>query len=269
MPSFKRPAAEEVQRARQLPRAAQVARDSAALAAAPRPARSRSRRCGRCSTASRASTTCMNSVMTAGLHHRWRARAADLARGGPGRSRARRRPGTGDLALELARRVGPAARWSAPTSPSGCSSCARGARRAGACRLRVGQRARAALRGRRFDAATVGFGARNFADLAARAGRDGARRAPGRPGRGARDHDPARARRCRRSTASGSTASCRARRASRATATPTATCRARSSRFPGPTSWRRAMAVRRASRDVRYMLTAGGIIAHPRRGRSA
>ena len=33
----------------------------------------------------------MNSVMTAGLHHRWRARAADLARVGPGRPRARRR----------------------------------------------------------------------------------------------------------------------------------------------------------------------------------
>jgi demethylmenaquinone methyltransferase/2-methoxy-6-polyprenyl-1,4-benzoquinol methylase len=43
----------------------------------------------------------MNSVMTAGLHHRWRERAADLARVGPGRPRARRGHGTGDLAIEL------------------------------------------------------------------------------------------------------------------------------------------------------------------------
>ena len=33
----------------------------------------------------------MNSVMTAGLHHRWRERAVDLAAVGPGRPRARRR----------------------------------------------------------------------------------------------------------------------------------------------------------------------------------
>ena len=49
----------------------------------------------------------MNSVMTAGLHHRWRERAADLAARGARRPRARRglrhrRPG-----VELARRVGP------------------------------------------------------------------------------------------------------------------------------------------------------------------
>ena len=33
----------------------------------------------------------MNSVMTAGLHHRWRARAADLASVAPGDDVARRR----------------------------------------------------------------------------------------------------------------------------------------------------------------------------------
>ena len=49
----------------------------------------------------------MNSVMTAGLHHRWRARAADLARVGPGDRVLDVATGTGDLALELARRVGP------------------------------------------------------------------------------------------------------------------------------------------------------------------
>src|SRR5919112_4916397 len=50
----------------------------------------------------------MNSVMTAGLHHRWRQRAADLAKVGPGDRVLDVATGTGDLALELARRVGPA-----------------------------------------------------------------------------------------------------------------------------------------------------------------
>src|ERR1700760_1203621 len=49
----------------------------------------------------------MNTVMPAGLHHRWRARAADLARVGPGTRALDVATGTGDLALELARRVAP------------------------------------------------------------------------------------------------------------------------------------------------------------------
>src|ERR687885_1177789 len=49
----------------------------------------------------------MNSVMTAGLHHRWRQRAADLAAVGPGDRVLDVATGTGDLALELARRVVP------------------------------------------------------------------------------------------------------------------------------------------------------------------
>src|ERR1700754_2591067 len=46
----------------------------------------------------------MNTVMTAGLHHRWRARAADLARVGPGDRALDVATGTGDLAIELASR---------------------------------------------------------------------------------------------------------------------------------------------------------------------
>ena len=42
----------------------------------------------------------MNSVMTAGLHHRWRERAADLALVGPGDRALDVATGTGDLALE-------------------------------------------------------------------------------------------------------------------------------------------------------------------------
>ncbi len=49
----------------------------------------------------------MNSAMTAGLHHRWRERAVDRAELGPGDSALDVCCGTGDLALELAGRVGP------------------------------------------------------------------------------------------------------------------------------------------------------------------
>ena len=48
----------------------------------------------------------MNSVMTAGLHHQWRRRAADLAELSPGDRALDVATGTGDLALELAGRVG-------------------------------------------------------------------------------------------------------------------------------------------------------------------
>src|SRR5438105_6052339 len=49
----------------------------------------------------------MNAVMTAGLHHHWRRRAADLAALGPGSRALDVATGTGDLALELAERVSP------------------------------------------------------------------------------------------------------------------------------------------------------------------
>ena len=44
----------------------------------------------------------MNSVMTAGLHHRWRERAVDLARVGPGSQALDVATGTGDLAIASA-----------------------------------------------------------------------------------------------------------------------------------------------------------------------
>ena len=46
----------------------------------------------------------MNSVMTAGLHHRWRERAVDLARVGRGSLALDVATGTGDLAIALAGR---------------------------------------------------------------------------------------------------------------------------------------------------------------------
>src|SRR5258707_8774173 len=50
----------------------------------------------------------MNTAMTAGLHHRWRERAAAMAQVGPGSRVLDVATGTGDMALELARRVSPA-----------------------------------------------------------------------------------------------------------------------------------------------------------------
>src|ERR1044072_3906910 len=46
----------------------------------------------------------MNSVMTAGMHHRWRRRAADLADVAAGDEVLDVATGTGDLAVELASR---------------------------------------------------------------------------------------------------------------------------------------------------------------------
>ena len=49
----------------------------------------------------------LNSLMSAGLHHRWRERAADRAELAPGDSALDVCCGTGDLTLELAARVAP------------------------------------------------------------------------------------------------------------------------------------------------------------------
>src|SRR2546427_9655542 len=48
----------------------------------------------------------MNSVMTVGLHHDWRERAAELAALEPGDRALDVATGTGDLAIALKRRVG-------------------------------------------------------------------------------------------------------------------------------------------------------------------
>src|SRR3712207_4110625 len=49
----------------------------------------------------------LNAFMSMGLHHDWRRRAADLAELGAGDRALDVATGTGDLAIELARRVGP------------------------------------------------------------------------------------------------------------------------------------------------------------------
>lgn len=109
----------------------------------------------------------MNTVMTAGLHHRWRRRAADLARLAPGAAALDVATGTGDLALELARRVGPSGRVVGSDFSERMLGLARA--KAVGLGLPVDFETANALElpygADSFDAATVGFGARNFTDL--------------------------------------------------------------------------------------------------------
>ncbi len=203
----------------------------------------------------------MNSVMTAGLHHRWRARAADLARGRAAATRV----------LDVATGTGrPGDRARAPRRPArrgdrlgllarGCSS-GPGAKAPG-LRVGVGQRARAALRERsrstpsrsasaRATSPTSTQGLREMTRVAARAGGSSCSRSRRRRdpplstffrawfdrvvpliGRLAGDE-----RRLHLPAELGEALS-RARTSSRSDSTPPDSC------------------------DVRYLLTAGGIIA--------
>ena len=102
----------------------------------------------------------MNSVMTAGMHHRWRERAADLARVGPGTTALDVATGTGDLAIELARR---GAEVTGSDFAPAMLELAR--RKAPGLRFEEGDALNLSHADDSFDAATVGFGARNFADL--------------------------------------------------------------------------------------------------------
>ena len=104
----------------------------------------------------------MNSVMTAGMHHRWRKRAVDLARVGPGARALDVATGTGDLAIELASRG---------ASVVGIDFSERmlelARRKAPGIEFLRGNALDLPFGDGEFDAVTVGFGARNFSDLAA------------------------------------------------------------------------------------------------------
>ena len=108
----------------------------------------------------------LNSLMTAGLHHRWRTRAADLAALAPGARALDVACGTGDLALELARRVGPGGEIVACDFSERMLDLAR-AKAAAVPTIRVewANALELPYEDDVFAAATVGFGARNFSDL--------------------------------------------------------------------------------------------------------
>ena len=109
----------------------------------------------------------LNSVMSAGLHHRWRERAADRAELAPGGSALDVCCGTGDLTLELAGRVAPdgyviGCDFSEPMLDLAREKAT--GRGIDSVRFEWADALELPYDSGRFDAVTVGFGVRNFAD---------------------------------------------------------------------------------------------------------
>ncbi len=102
----------------------------------------------------------MNGLMTVGMHHRWRERAVDLARVGPGSRALDVATGTGDLAMALQAR---GAEVVAMDFSERMLEIAR--TKAPGIRFEAGNALALPYADGEFDAVTVGFGARNFSDL--------------------------------------------------------------------------------------------------------
>jgi demethylmenaquinone methyltransferase/2-methoxy-6-polyprenyl-1,4-benzoquinol methylase len=102
----------------------------------------------------------MNTVMTAGMHQRWRERAVELARIEPGSRALDVATGTGDLAVAL---------QAAGAEVVGCDfseeMLERARRKAPSARFEWADALNLPYEDDSFDATTVGFGARNFSDL--------------------------------------------------------------------------------------------------------
>jgi len=102
----------------------------------------------------------LNSVMTVGLHHRWRERAVELAKVAPGDRALDVATGTGDLAVALRKR---GAEVVGMDFSEAMLELAR--QKAPDIRFETGNALEMSYADDEFDAATVGFGARNFSDL--------------------------------------------------------------------------------------------------------
>jgi demethylmenaquinone methyltransferase / 2-methoxy-6-polyprenyl-1,4-benzoquinol methylase len=110
----------------------------------------------------------LNTVMTAGLDRKWRIRAVDLARVGPGDRVLDVATGTGELALELARRVSPGGEVVGSDFSEAMLARARVKPRPAVdaeLRFEWGDALELPYEDDSFDAATVGFGLRNFAEI--------------------------------------------------------------------------------------------------------
>jgi demethylmenaquinone methyltransferase/2-methoxy-6-polyprenyl-1,4-benzoquinol methylase len=110
----------------------------------------------------------LNSLMSAGLHHRWRERAADQAGLSTGDSALDVCCGTGDLTLELASRVAPGGSvvgcdFSEPMLDLAREKAAE--RGSDGVRFEWADALELPYDAERFEAVSVGFGVRNLADL--------------------------------------------------------------------------------------------------------
>jgi demethylmenaquinone methyltransferase/2-methoxy-6-polyprenyl-1,4-benzoquinol methylase len=105
----------------------------------------------------------LNSVMTVGLHHQWRRRAVEIAGIGAGDRVLDVATGTGDLAIELAKHVGASGEVIGSDFSEGMLELAR--KKAPQLRFEWGNALELPYADDEFDAATVGFGARNFSDI--------------------------------------------------------------------------------------------------------
>lgn len=109
----------------------------------------------------------LNSLMSAGLHHRWRERAADVAAPAPGTSILDVCCGTGDLTFELAGRISPSGNvvgcdFSEPMLDLAREKAAD--RGMDSVRFEWADALQLPYDADRFDTVAVGFGLRNFAD---------------------------------------------------------------------------------------------------------
>jgi demethylmenaquinone methyltransferase/2-methoxy-6-polyprenyl-1,4-benzoquinol methylase len=107
----------------------------------------------------------MNSVMTAGMHHRWRERAVEVSGVGPGGRALDVATGTGDLAIALERAVGASGEVIGSDFSEQMLELAR--RKSDAVKFEWANALELSYDSGYFDAVTVGFGARNFSDLPA------------------------------------------------------------------------------------------------------